>query len=63
MVTKKQVIKKYGKEMWKKMCATGWLDCITVVMLPNGETDIPERDIDIALRAVKGEYIHPEEWD
>jgi hypothetical protein len=32
MPTKKEVIKKYGKPMWDKMCATTWLDCITVTI-------------------------------
>jgi hypothetical protein len=63
MVTKKQVIEKYGKEMWDKMCATGWLDAITVTLLPDGDGDIPESDIDRAFRAANGKYIHPLEWD
>lgn len=63
MPTKKQVIKKVGEEMWEKMCATGWLDGITVTLLPNGETDIPESDIDRAYRAAKGEKIGDWEWD
>lgn len=63
MTTKAQAIKKYGQKTWDKMCATGWLDGITVTLLSNGEMDIPESDIDRAYRASQGHYIHSEEWD
>ena len=32
MPTKNEVIEKCGKEMWDKMCATGWLDAITLTI-------------------------------
>lgn len=54
MVTWKQVIEKYGQEMADKMDATGLLDGITVTCLPSGEFDIPQCDIDLALRAAQG---------
>lgn len=63
MPTEKEVIKKVGKEMWDKMVATKWLDGITVTMNENGETNIPQSDIDRAYRAAKGEKIHPLNWD
>lgn len=61
MVTWKQVVKEHGQEMADKMLKTGLLDAITVTRLPSGEFDIPECDIDRALRAVQG---HPVwNWD
>jgi len=35
----------------------------TVVSFLKAETDIPERDIDIAYRAAHGAKIHECEWD
>jgi hypothetical protein len=61
MVTWKQVIERHGEEMAEKMIATGLLDAITCVMLPSGEADIPECDIDRALRAVRG--LPVPDWD
>ena len=63
MPTADQVIKKVGKKMWDKMCATGWLDGITVSLNPDGTTDIPESDIERAYRAAHGERITAWEWD
>lgn len=53
----------YGEEMADKMQKTGYLDCITCVLLPSGEIDIPQRDIDIAFRAANGGRISEMEWD
>jgi len=47
--------------MAEKMIATGLLDAITCVMLPSGEADIPECDIDRALRAAQGKPVF--DWD
>ena len=47
-----EAIKKYGKD-WQKMLDSGWLDGITLTMLPDGETDIPERDLERAYNAAK----------
>ena len=63
MSTEKQTIEKYGKEMWDKMVATGWLDGITCRIMPNGEIDIPQSDIDRAYREAKGEYVSHLEMD
>jgi hypothetical protein len=59
----KDAIKKYGKEMWQKMLDTGWLDGITVVLCDDGEIDIPESDIEIALKAISGTKIKWYEFD
>lgn len=61
MVTWKQVIERHGQEMADRMVATGLLDGITCVMLPSGEGDIPQCDIDRALRAVRGQPVP--DWD
>lgn len=61
MVTWKQVIERHGADLAEKMVATGLLDGITCVLLPSGEADIPECDIDRALRAVRGRPVH--DWD
>jgi len=63
MPTASECIKKYGIDLWVKMCNTGYLDGITVVLLPTGEGDIPQRDIDIAFRAARGNQISSLEWD
>jgi len=61
--TWKQVIETYGEEMADKMQRTGYLDCITYIVLPSGEIDIPQRDIDNAFRAANGGIIEDMEWD
>ena len=58
-----EVEKKYGKEIADKMSESQYMHCITMLVRPNGESDIPERDIDLAYRDVKKHYIHPCEWD
>lgn len=57
------VEKKYGKRLANKMKKSEYLQGITVIAGPNGEADIPERDIDLAYRDVMGKKIHPLEWD
>ena len=63
MPTWNQVVDEYGAKMADKMQRTGYLDCITCTILPSGEIDIPQRDIDIAFRAANGGYIGEMEWD
>ena len=63
MPTWKQVIETYGEEMAAKMRDGEWLDGITCIVLPSGEIDIPQRDIDNAFRAANGEIIGDMEWD
>ena len=62
-LTDVEAVEKYGKPMLKKMGKTGYLDCVTGIVLPDGETAIPERDYDLAYRAATGDRIDPEEWD
>lgn len=45
------------------MVRTSWLDGITCTITPDGKIDIPQNDIDLAYKAVKGKYINPFEWD
>lgn len=61
MPTWKQVVEKYGQEMSDKMAETGLLDAITCVMTPTGEADIPQCDVDRALRAAQGKPVW--DWD
>ena len=64
-MTPKEAEKKYGKKMLEEMTKTGFLDEITVLLKKDGTIDIPDRDYEIAHRAVKygRESIHPLEWD
>ncbi|MFA5445770.1 MAG: hypothetical protein WC262_12435 [Bacteroidales bacterium] len=61
MVTWQQVIEQHGQELADRMVATGLLDGITCVRLPSGEADIPQCDIDRALRAAQGKPVF--DWD
>lgn len=54
MPTMKQIEKKYGTEVTERMKKSGWLDGITVTILPDGSHDIPQVDIDRALKAICG---------
>ncbi len=63
MPTKEHIIEKYGQNTWDAMFKTGFLTGVTCVITPDGKLDIPQRDIDIAYRAVKGERISWREWD
>lgn len=63
MPTEKEIIAKYGKPMWDKMCATKWLDGITMTLNEKGETDIPQSDIDRAYLAATGKRVTTMGWD
>lgn len=63
MPTWSQVEARYGRNMAKVMKKCPYLCGITVCMLPDGEIEIPEHDIDIAYRWARGEEIGIEEWD
>ena len=52
MPTWKQIVEKYGVEMATKMGDSGWLDNVMCTVLPSGEIDIPQRDIDLAFKSV-----------
>lgn len=53
-------IKKYGAKMFKKM--SKHLIGITVT-IKDGKEDIPESDLELAYKVVKGKKVHPLEWD
>lgn len=55
--------KRYGEKMYTKMIATGWLDGCTGIILPTGETALPESDYDRAYKAATGHSINQEEFD
>ena len=59
----KDVEKKYGKEIADEMKQSSYLQGITITMTENGETDIPESDIRLAYKDIKGKRISPFEWD
>lgn len=59
---KKEIEEKYGKALAKKIMKSDMLNGITVTMR-NGEMDIPESDIKLAIKHIKGEKIHDLEWD
>lgn len=62
MPTMKQLEKKYGKEVTERMKKSGWFDGITVKILPDGNHDIPQEDVDRALKAICGrEPVY--DWD
>lgn len=62
-MNKKEIEKKYGKKLAAKIFKSGYMERITVTMNPDGTTNIPERDVELALKDVKGERIGNEEWD
>ncbi len=59
-MTPKEAEKKYGKEMIKKMEATGLLDGITITFNEYGEPEVPDIDYERAYRAANGEIVL---WD
>jgi len=60
-ILKSKAKKKYGK-YWKKMQNLNWLTEITVSLV-NGKIDIPEKNLNIAFRATKGEKINHLKWN
>ncbi len=44
MMASEEAERKYGKEMMKKVKATGLLNGITMTILDNVETDVPDED-------------------
>lgn len=54
MPTMEQIRKLYGDEMADRMVKSGWLDGITVKILPDGSHDIPCEDILRAWAAARG---------
>lgn len=62
-MNQKQAEKKYGKEMLKKMEATGYLDGITISLTKDGEVDVPESDYERAYRKAIGQKMNQLDWD
>lgn len=58
----KEIEKKYGKKLTERIRKSRMLDGITI-SLKKGEEDIPERDIKLAIKEIKGEKISDSEWD
>lgn len=63
MPTVEEIVNEYGQDMFDKMVATGLLDAITVRINAQGEVVIPQIDVDVAMKAVRGERIGDWEWD
>lgn len=63
MPTVEEIVNEYGQDMFDKMVATGFLDAITVRINAQGEVVIPQIDVDVAMKAVRGERIGDWEWD
>lgn len=63
MPTVEEIVNEYGQDMFDKMVATGFLDAITVWINAQGEVVIPQIDVDVAMKAVRGERIGDWEWD
>ena len=61
MPTKIEIRQKYGMEFGDKILKNRFLQGITCRILPNGQIDIPQRDIDNAIRDINGEEV--KEWD
>lgn len=57
----KEAIEKYGKETLEKM--SKYMQAVTVSLDEDSEIDTPESDYEQAYRRLKGEKIHPWEWD
>jgi len=58
-----EVVKKFGVKTAKKMEKSKYLQGITVSINEKEEADIPERDIILAYKDVKGKKIYEQEWD
>ena len=62
-MNKKEMFEKYGEKILNEISEAGYLDGITVGVDKNGEVDIPEEDIILAIRRHNGEKIGSFEWD
>jgi len=52
-MNKKEIIKKYGEKLLNEISEAGYLDGITVSINKDGEVDISEDDIIIAIKMLK----------
>ncbi len=62
-MNKQELYKKYGKKLMDKIFKEGYLDGCTIAIYPDGTEDIPESDIRLAIKQIKGIPISPFEWD
>ncbi|MBS3082175.1 hypothetical protein J4416_04580 [Candidatus Pacearchaeota archaeon] len=62
-MNKKEIIKKYGEKLLNEISEAGYLDGITVSINKDGEVDISEDDIIIAIKMLKCKKIENWEWD
>ena len=53
---------KYGEELIDKILEGSYLEGCTIAII-NGVEDIPESDIRLAIREMRGEKIGDWEWD
>ena len=60
---KEELRKKYGKKLINKILKERYLDGCTISINKDGSENIPESDIRIAIRAIRGEKIGSFEWD
>lgn len=56
-------MKKYGPKLGKAILNDDWMQGITVTTLPNGEMNIPDSDVERALKHIRGKSISEFEWD
>jgi hypothetical protein len=61
MVTKKEILKKYGEEIGHKILNNKFMKNITIKLLPSGEEHYPLSDVNRALADIEGEVV--EDWD
>lgn len=60
---KEELYKKYGKKLMDKIFNESYLEGCTIMINPDGSEDIPESDIRLAIKQIKGIPISPFEWD
>jgi len=63
MVTKKEILIKYGKTLGNEILKDDFMRGITVSINKDGEFDIPECDVERALKHIQGKHISDLEWD
>ncbi len=60
---KEELYKKYGKKLIDDIFDKGYLEGCTITINKDGTEDIPETDIKIAIKEIKGERIGNLEGD
>ena len=59
----KKLEQKYGKKLINKITKEGYLDGCTITINRDRTEDIPEEDVIMAIKEIKGKKISPFEWD